>query len=46
MHAVKHIVFSSGREAPLHDESLPFTWTALRKPYSFEQLKAVLDAQH
>jgi PAS domain S-box-containing protein len=46
MHAVKHIVFSSGREAPLHDESLPFTWTALRKPYSFDQLKAALDAQH
>jgi CheY-like chemotaxis protein/anti-sigma regulatory factor (Ser/Thr protein kinase) len=46
MHAAQHVVFSSGHEAPLHDESLPFTWTALRKPYSFDQLKAVLDAQH
>ncbi|MEX3973248.1 PAS domain S-box protein [Paraburkholderia caribensis] len=46
MNAARHIVFSSGRDVPVHDESLPFTWTALRKPYSFEQLKAVLDAQH
>ncbi|EUC18880.1 UNVERIFIED_ORG: PAS/PAC sensor hybrid histidine kinase [Burkholderia sp. CF145] len=46
MHAAQHVVFSSGHGAPLHDESLPFTWTALRKPYSFDQLKAVLDAQH
>ncbi|MDR6386549.1 hybrid sensor histidine kinase/response regulator [Paraburkholderia caribensis] len=46
MNAARHIVFASGRDVPVHDESLPFTWTALRKPYSFEQLKAVLDAQH
>ncbi|WP_180732604.1 PAS domain S-box protein [Paraburkholderia sp. PGU19] len=46
MHAAQHVVFSSGQAAPLQDESLPFTWTALRKPYSFDQLKAALDAQH
>ncbi|MGT2473985.1 PAS domain S-box protein [Paraburkholderia terrae] len=46
MHAAQHVVFSSGHDAPLHGESLPFTWTALRKPYSFDQLKAALDAQH
>jgi PAS domain S-box-containing protein len=43
MRAAQRVVFSSGMEVPPPgDASLPFTWTALRKPYSFDQLKDAL----
>ncbi|MEI6001925.1 PAS domain S-box protein [Paraburkholderia bengalensis] len=44
MHAAKRVVFATGHDAPMRDESLPFAWTALRKPYSLDQLKAALAA--
>ncbi|MBP0590091.1 PAS domain S-box protein [Paraburkholderia sp. LEh10] len=45
MGAARRVVFASGMEAPPHGASLPFEWTALRKPYSFDQLKEALAAQ-
>ncbi|MEM5343520.1 hybrid sensor histidine kinase/response regulator [Paraburkholderia azotifigens] len=45
MHAAQRVVFSSGLDAQLSDAALPFAWTALRKPYSLDQLKHALDAQ-
>ncbi|MBN3767713.1 PAS domain S-box protein [Burkholderia sp. Ac-20365] len=46
MRAARRVVFSSGYDTPLRDAALPFAWTALRKPYSFDQLKEALDARH
>ncbi|MBN3757759.1 PAS domain S-box protein [Paraburkholderia sp. Tr-20389] len=45
LRAAQRVVFSSGLDAQPSDASLPFAWTALRKPYSFDQLKEALDAQ-
>jgi CheY-like chemotaxis protein len=42
MHAARRVVFATGHDASMRDDSLPFGWTALRKPYSFDQLKAAL----
>lgn len=43
MKAANRVVFSSGREAPPRDASLPFAFTALLKPYSLDQLKRALE---
>ncbi|CAG9196450.1 Histidine kinase [Paraburkholderia sabiae] len=45
LRAAQRLVFSSGLDAQTSDTTLPFEWTALRKPYSLDQLKAALDAQ-
>jgi len=43
MKAAHRVVFSSGREPPPQDASLPFAFTALLKPYSLDQLKHALE---
>ena len=43
VHSELRIVFASGNPVPVHDD-FPFKWTALRKPYTLDQLRMALQS--